>query len=79
MVRVTLSSTRADVGQLLLLVEKNPAPLTAAFRLTPELEPVLQTNVKMGESSTVYAVAVTTGGQVLFARKDVKITLGGCG
>jgi sulfur-oxidizing protein SoxY len=33
----------------------------------------------MGQSSDVYAVAVTADNKLLFARKEVKVTLGGCG
>jgi sulfur-oxidizing protein SoxY len=34
---------------------------------------------KMGQSSDVYAVAITADGKALFAKKEVKVTLGGCG
>ncbi len=33
----------------------------------------------MGETSNVYAVAMLGDGRVLFARKEIKVTLGGCG
>jgi sulfur-oxidizing protein SoxY len=33
----------------------------------------------MGQSSNVYAVAMTGDGKVLFAQKEIKVTLGGCG
>jgi sulfur-oxidizing protein SoxY len=33
----------------------------------------------MGQSSDVYAVAVTADNKVLFAKKEIKVTLGGCG
>jgi sulfur-oxidizing protein SoxY len=33
----------------------------------------------MGQSSNVFAVAVTNDNKVLFAQKEVKVTLGGCG
>jgi sulfur-oxidizing protein SoxY len=33
----------------------------------------------MGQSSDVYAVAVMADGKTLFAKKEVKVTLGGCG
>jgi sulfur-oxidizing protein SoxY len=37
------------------------------------------TRVKMGQSSNVYAVAMMNDGKVLFAVKEIKVTLGGCG
>jgi sulfur-oxidizing protein SoxY len=37
------------------------------------------TRAKMGQSSDVYAVAITNDGKAFFAKKEVKVTLGGCG
>jgi sulfur-oxidizing protein SoxY len=39
----------------------------------------VSTRAKMGQSSDVYAVAITADGKALFAKKEVKVTLGGCG
>jgi sulfur-oxidizing protein SoxY len=33
----------------------------------------------MGQSSNVFAVAIMTDAKVLYAVKEVKVTLGGCG
>ena len=33
----------------------------------------------MAQTSNVLAVAITSDGKVLFAQKEVKVTLGGCG
>ena len=79
LVPVAAASSAPGTKRLLLLVEKNPATLVAAFDFTEAVEPVLRTNVKMAQSSNVYAVAITGDGKVLYAVKDVKITLGGCG
>ena len=73
------STTLAGVKHIALLVEKNPAALAAVFHLTDSLEPSVTTRVKMGQSSDVYAVAITADGKALFAKKEVKVTLGGCG
>jgi len=67
------------VKRLLLLVEKNPNTLAAVFDLSDALEPNFATRVKMGQSSNVYAVAMMGDGKTLFAQKEVKVTLGGCG
>jgi len=37
------------------------------------------TRSKMGQSSDVYAVALMADGKALYAKKEVKVTLGGCG
>ena len=67
------------VKRMLLLVEKNPAMLAAIFDVTDSIEANISTRVKMGQSSNVYAVAIMADGKVLFAQKEVKVTLGGCG
>lgn len=69
----------AGVKRLMLLVEKNPSILAALFDVTDAIEPAITTRVKMGQSSNVYAVAVMNDGKTLFAVKEVKVTLGGCG
>jgi sulfur-oxidizing protein SoxY len=78
-VPLTLASTAPGVKRLLVLVEKNPAILTASFEISDAVEPTVGTRVKMGQTSNVYAVAFTNDGKVLFAQKEIKVTLGGCG
>ena len=78
-VPMTVATTLPNVKEMLLIVEKNPAPLVALFNLSPEVEANFATRAKMGQSSDVYAVAVTTDGKALYAKKEVKVTLGGCG
>ena len=73
------SSTLPNVKQLLILVEKNPSALIAMFNVTDSIDPAISTRAKMGQSSDVYAVAITSDGKALFAKKEVKVTLGGCG
>jgi sulfur-oxidizing protein SoxY len=67
------------VKRLLILVEKNPSLMTAMFDVTDAIEPSFLTRVKMGQSSNVIAVALMADGKVLFAQKETKVTLGGCG
>jgi sulfur-oxidizing protein SoxY len=78
-VPVGASTALPGVKRILLLVEKNPSVLTAAFDVTDAVEANFSTRVKMGQSSNVYAVAMMGDGKVLFAKKEVKVTLGGCG
>jgi sulfur-oxidizing protein SoxY len=78
-VPVGASTALPGVKRMLLLVEKNPAMLTAMFDVTPAVEANFATRVKMGQSSNVYAVAMMEDGKVLYALKEVKVTLGGCG
>jgi sulfur-oxidizing protein SoxY len=78
-VPVGASTTLAGAKRMLLLVEKNPSMLAALFDLTDAVEPNISTRVKMGQSSNVIAVVITADNKVLFAQKEIKVTLGGCG
>jgi sulfur-oxidizing protein SoxY len=78
-VPVACASSLPGVKRLALLVEKNPNTLAAVFDVTDAVEPSFATRVKMGQSSNVYAVAMMADGKVLFAQKEIKVTLGGCG
>ncbi len=74
-----VSTGLAGVKALLLLVEKNPNVLVAMFRVNDAVDASFMTRAKMGQSSDVYAVAIMADGRALFSKKEVKVTLGGCG
>jgi sulfur-oxidizing protein SoxY len=78
-VPLTVGTTLTGVKHLLLLVEKNPSALVALFNVSDAVEANFATRAKMGQSSDIYAVAITNDGKALFAKKEVKVTLGGCG
>jgi sulfur-oxidizing protein SoxY len=78
-VPVGAATALPGVKHMLLLVEKNPSVLSAIFDVTDSVDANFLTRVKMGQSSNVYAVAMMGDGKVLFAQKEVKVTLGGCG
>jgi len=78
-VPVGVSTTLPGVKKLMVLVEKNPSVLSAMFEVNDAVDASFSTRVKMGQSSNVYAVAMMADGKVLYAQKEVKVTLGGCG
>lgn len=78
-VPIGVSSALPGVKRLMVLVEKNPSVLSAMFDVTDAVDANFSTRVKMGQSSNVYAVAMMADGKVLYAQKEVKVTLGGCG
>lgn len=78
-VPVGVATTLPGVKRLMLLVEKNPSVLSAMFDVSDAVDASFTTRVKMGQSSNVYAVAQMADGKLLFAQKEVKVTLGGCG
>jgi sulfur-oxidizing protein SoxY len=78
-VPVGASTALPGVKRLALMVEKNPNALAAVFDVTDAVDANIATRVKMGQSSNVYAVAMMGDGKVLYAVKEIKVTLGGCG
>lgn len=74
-----VSTSLSGVKELLILVEKNPNVLVALFKVNDAIDANFMTRAKMGQSSDVYAVAVMNDGRALFSKKEVKVTLGGCG
>ncbi len=77
-VRISAESKIAGTTMLALLVEKNPNTLAASFDVLPGMDATAETNVKMGQSSNVYALA-KAGDKFYYSVKEVKVTLGGCG
>jgi sulfur-oxidizing protein SoxY len=73
------ASTTLAAKKVLILVEKNPAAMVAMFNVTDSVEASFATRAKMGQSSDVYAVAIMADGKAFYAKKEVKVTLGGCG
>jgi sulfur-oxidizing protein SoxY len=67
-----------NTTEIYLLVEKNPAPLAAAFLIPAGTDADVQTRLKMGQSTDVLAI-VKADGKLYSARKETKVTLGGCG
>ena len=78
-VPIGASTALPGVKRMLMLVEKNPSMLAALFDVTDAVDASFSTRVKMGQSSNVYAVAMMNDGRVLYALKEIKVTLGGCG
>jgi sulfur-oxidizing protein SoxY len=78
-VPVGASTSLPGVKRLALMVEKNPNALAAVFDVTDAIDANVSTRVKMGQSSNVFAVAIMNDGKVLYAQKEIKVTLGGCG
>jgi len=78
-VPVGASTSLPGVKRLALMVEKNPSALAAVFDVSDAVDANVSTRVKMGQSSNVFAVAIMNDGKVLYAQKEIKVTLGGCG
>jgi len=78
-VSIGAATALSGVRAVLVLVEKNPSPLAAIFRVTDAVDANFTVRVKMGQTSPVYAVALMADGRALWARREVQVTAGGCG
>ena len=77
-VPVGVESRIPGTQSISILVDKNPNALAASFELPAGTEPSVTTRVKMGQTSDVYAL-VKADGKFYVAKKEIKVTLGGCG
>ena len=77
-VRIGAQSNIAGTTQIAFVVEKNPSALAASFDVPPGTDANVETNIKMGQSSNVYALA-KAGDKFYYSVKEIKVTLGGCG
>lgn len=77
-VPVAIKSGLPKTQMMALLVEKNPNALAGAYELLEGADPEVSMRIKMGQTSDVVAL-VKADGKFYLARKEVKVTLGGCG
>ena len=68
------------VKAIYIVSDKNRRPLNAKFSLTPAAgQAFVGTNLRLGESTDVRAVVEMSDGTLLQAKREVKVTVGGCG
>ena len=77
-VPITVKTSIAGVTSIAILAEKNGSPLASNFNLKGSAQGMVATRIKMQKTSAVIAV-VKAGGKAYSARKEVKVTIGGCG
>ena len=68
---------KAAAEAVAILVEGNEMPLVCNYNLTGAAA-YISTRIKMGKTSNVVGV-VKAGGKLMQAKKEVKVTIGGCG
>ena len=80
-VEVNAPMTRDSYVKAIYIVsDKNRRPLNAKFNLTPANgQAFVGTNLRLGDSTQVRAIAEMSDGTLLMAKRDVKVTVGGCG
>ena len=77
-VPITVTSNIDGTTNMSILVANNNTPLTSTYELGATTEAYISTRVKMGKTSDVIAV-VKAGGKLYSTKKEVKVTIGGCG
>ena len=77
-VPITVETGIKGVTAIAILAEKNASPLAANFVLGKNADGYVSTRIKMVKTSNVIAV-VSAGGKTFSNKKEVKVTIGGCG
>ena len=73
--------TASDYPKALhVFAEKNPTPYVASFFFTPASgKAKVSARMRMAKTQNIIAVAEMSDGSVYMGKKEVKVTIGGCG
>ena len=80
-VEVTSPMTAANhVRQVYLVADKNRIPIVTRVAFTPEAgQAYMGANIRLGETGDVRAIVEQSDGTLLQVKREVKVTVGGCG
>lgn len=68
------------VKHLYIIADKNRRPLNAKLTLTPQSGSAsVATNIRLAATSDVRVVAEMSNGELFQTKREVKVTVGGCG
>jgi sulfur-oxidizing protein SoxY len=78
---VESAMTEADhVKRIMFYAEGNPNPLLATFNFTPLMPKASgQIRIRLAGTQNIVAVAEMSDGKVYQTKREVKVTIGGCG
>ena len=63
-----------------VFADGNPRPDVASFHFTPASgKAAASTRMRLAKTQNIVAVAEMSDGKVVTAKKEVKVTIGGCG
>jgi sulfur-oxidizing protein SoxY len=77
-VPVSVTTSIDGASSISIIADQNATPLTAEFILGPGTEGYVSTRIKMGKTANVIAI-VKAGDKLYSTKKEVKVTIGGCG
>jgi sulfur-oxidizing protein SoxY len=68
------------VKHIYILADKNRIPIVTRATLTPEAgQAYIGENIRLGETGEVRAIAEQSDGTLLQVKREIKVTVGGCG
>ncbi len=68
------------VKSIYIISDRNRRPMNARFSLTPEMGAAsIGANLRLNETGDVRAIVELNDGTLLMAKREVKVTVGGCG
>jgi sulfur-oxidizing protein SoxY len=81
--QVTIDSpmtTDSTISEMLVVADGNPRPGVALFRFSPlSGKATAATRIRLQSTQNIIVVAKTGDGKFITDRKQVKVTIGGCG
>ncbi|HVG51317.1 MAG TPA: thiosulfate oxidation carrier protein SoxY [Xanthobacteraceae bacterium] len=73
-------SAQSYVSDMLVVADGNPRPGVATFHFTPlSGSATAATRIRLSSTQNIIVVAKTSDGKFISDRKQVKVTIGGCG
>jgi sulfur-oxidizing protein SoxY len=73
-------TTQSYVKHIYVVADKNRIPIVTRMALTPESgQAYMGANIRLGESGDVRAIVEQSDGTLLQVKREVKVTVGGCG
>jgi sulfur-oxidizing protein SoxY len=71
---------QAYVKHIYIVADKNRIPIVTRVALTPASgQAYMGANIRLGETTDVRAVVEQSDGTLLAVKREVKVTVGGCG
>ncbi|HQT85411.1 MAG: thiosulfate oxidation carrier protein SoxY [Acidiphilium sp. 37-64-53] len=77
-VPVSFDANAPKVTAAAILALDNPFVMACAYKIPEGTSPAIASRIKLGKTTKVVSV-VQSGGKLISASKQVKVTLGGCG
>lgn len=77
-VPMSMESKIPNTDFMLVVVQKNPIPVTCGFAIPPGTQAYISTRIKMGETSTIYGIA-RANGKYYVGSTMIKVRAGGGG